>query len=69
MPSAKPRAVNSNGFSSSASHLMCIEGVFGGSDGKESAYNTGDLSLIPGLGRSPEKGTAAHSGILAWTIP
>ena len=24
-----------------------------GSDGKESAYNAGDLSLIPGLGRSP----------------
>ena len=25
----------------------------GDSDGKESAYNTGDLSLIPGSGRSP----------------
>ena len=25
----------------------------GGSDGKESACNAGDLSLIPGLGRSP----------------
>ena len=25
----------------------------GGSDGKESAYNAGDLSSIPGLGRSP----------------
>ena len=24
-----------------------------GSDGKESAYNAGDLGLIPGLGRSP----------------
>jgi len=28
----------------------------GGSDGKESACNAGDLSLIPGLGRSPGKG-------------
>ena len=28
----------------------------GGSDGKASAYNAGDLGLIPGLGRSPEKG-------------
>ena len=28
----------------------------GGSDGKESAYNAGDLSLIPGLGRSPGEG-------------
>ena len=26
------------------------------STGKESTCNTGDLSLIPGLGRSPEKG-------------
>ena len=26
---------------------------FGGSDGKESACNAGDLGLIPGLGRSP----------------
>ena len=28
----------------------------GGSDGKESIYNAGDLGLIPGLGRSPEEG-------------
>ena len=28
----------------------------GGSDGKVSAYNVGDLGLIPGLGRSPGKG-------------
>ena len=27
-----------------------------GSDGKESACNTGDPGLIPGLGRSPEEG-------------
>ena len=27
----------------------------GGSDGKESACNTGDLGLIPGLGRSLER--------------
>ena len=25
--------------------------------------------LIPGLGRSPEKEMATHSGILAWEIP
>ena len=29
----------------------------GGSDGKESAFNAGDLGLIPGLGRSPGEGT------------
>ena len=28
----------------------------GGSDGKESAYNAGDVGPIPGLGRSPGKG-------------
>ena len=28
----------------------------GGSDGKESACNAGDLGLIPGLGRSPREG-------------
>ena len=27
-----------------------------GSDGKESACNTGDLGSVPGLGRSPEEG-------------
>ena len=28
----------------------------GGADGKVSAYNVGDLGLIPGLGRSPGEG-------------
>ena len=28
----------------------------GGSDGKASVYNVGDLGLIPGLGRSPGEG-------------
>ena len=28
----------------------------GGSDGKASAHNVGDLGLIPGLGRSPGEG-------------
>ena len=40
-----------------------------GSAGKESACNVGDLGLIPGLGRSLEKGKATHSSILAWRIP
>ena len=30
--------------------------VPGGSDGKESACNAGDLGSIPGLGRSPGEG-------------
>ena len=41
----------------------------GGSVIKNPAANTGDMDLIPGLGRSPEKETATHSSILAWEIP
>ena len=44
-------------------------GFPGGSAGRESACNVGDLGSIPGLGRSPEKGKATHSSILAWRIP
>ena len=43
-------------------------GFPGGSDGKKSACNAGDLGLIPGWGRFPEKGMATHSSILAWRI-
>ena len=38
----------------------------GGSDGKASAYNTGDQGLIPGQKVPLEKGMATHSSILAW---
>ena len=31
-------------------------GFLGGSDGKDSACNAGDLGLIPGLGSSPRGG-------------
>jgi len=41
---------------------------FGGSDGKESTCNVGNLDSISGLGRSPEGGMATHSSILAWRI-
>ena len=37
-----------------------------GSAGKESAYNAGDLALIPGLGRCPGEGKGhplKHSGL------
>ena len=36
-------------------------GFPGGSAGKESACNAGDLGSIPGLGRSPGEGKATHS--------
>ena len=35
---------------------MMMMGFPGGSDGKESACNAGDVSSIPGLGRSPGEG-------------
>ena len=41
----------------------------GGSDGKESACNAGDLGWIPGSGRSPRERMTTHSSILAWRIP
>ena len=40
--------------------IICLIGYQwgfpGGSDGKESSYNAGDLNLTPGLGRSPGGG-------------
>ena len=47
---------------------MCI-GFPGGSDSKELTDNAGDLSLIPGLGRSLGEGMATHFSIFAWRIP
>ena len=41
----------------------------GGSDGKGSACNAGDLGSIPGSGKSPEKEMATRSSTLAWKIP
>ena len=41
-----------------------------GSNSKESNYNSGGLSSIPGIGKDPlGEGIAAHSSILAWKIP
>ena len=44
-------------------------GFPGGSEGKESACNAGDLSLIPDWEDNLEKGMATHSSIFAWRIP
>ena len=43
-------------------------GFPGGSAGKESTCNVGDLDSIPGFGRSCGGGMATHSSILAWEI-
>ena len=59
-------------------HIICIHHNFhiliwssvrpqdfpGGSDGKESAYNVGDLGSIPGSGRSPGGG---HGNLLQYS--
>ena len=41
----------------------------GGSDGKASAYNAGDVGSIPGSGDPLEKEMATHSSTVAWKIP
>ena len=43
-------------------------GFPGGSMGKESACNVGDMGSIPGSGRYPGEGRTTHSSILAWEI-
>ena len=44
-------------------------GFPGGSDGKESVCNAGDLGLIPGSGRSPGERHGNPLQYLAWRIP
>ena len=44
-------------------------GFPGGSAGKESSCDVGDLGSIPGLGRSPGEGNGYNSRILASRIP
>ena len=49
-------------------HNMIMD-FSGGSDGKESTCNAGDLASVPGLEDPLEEGMAAYSIILAWRIP
>ena len=44
--------------------LPCIQSY----SSKESTCNTGDPGSISGSRRSPEKGMATHSSILAWSL-
>ena len=50
-------------------YLMPMWGFPGGSYGKESSCNAGDLGSIPGLGRSPGEGNGNPLHILTWRIP
>ena len=49
--------------------LLSDWGLSGGSHGKESACNAGDLGSIPGQEDPLEKGMAIYSSILASRIP
>ena len=55
-------------FNISIECYIKILGFPAGSAGKESACNAGDLSSIPGLGRSLQKGKATHSSIQVWRV-
>ena len=48
--------------------MSCVD-IPGGSDGKESTYNAGDLGSIPWLVRSPGVGNGYSFSILDWRIP
>ena len=49
--------------------LKILQGFPGGSDGKESACNAGDVGLILSQENPLEEEMATHSTILAWRIP
>ena len=63
----------------STNHWLCLvllplckglsRGFPGGSDGKDSACNAGDLGLILGWEDPLKKEMATHSSVLAWRIP
>ena len=58
---------NANLFTTFQGPLDLGRGLPGGSDSKESAYNVGDLGLIPGWGRAPgELNGCPLASILAW---
>ena len=46
-----------------------ILGFPAGSDSKESAFNAGDLGLIPGLGRSPGEENGFFTLVFCLEIP
>ena len=50
-------------------HFTEFIGLPGGSDGKESVYNSGDPVPVPGQEDPLEKGMATHSHVLACRIP
>ena len=72
----KSNSVNKHDYSSTPSVLnLCQEmtdlllGSMGDSDDKEFVCSFRDQGLIPGSGRSLEKGMITYSNILAWRVP
>ena len=49
--------------------LLELRGFCGGSGGKESTCNAGDLSSIPRSGKSPRERNGKPLSTLAWEIP
>ena len=49
-------------------YVYIYVGFPGGSDGKESAFNAGDLDSIPGSRRSPQEGNGNPLHTLTWRI-
>ena len=49
--------------------VVRVTGFPGGSGGKESTSNVGDLDLVTGLGDPLEEGMATHSSILPGECP
>ena len=51
---------------------IILQGFPGGSVGKETVYNAGDMGSVPGLGRSPGKGNdgvySTLSSLLLWGL-
>ena len=52
-----------------SSSRLTLGGFLGGSVGKESACNIGDVGSILSPEDSLEEGMATHSSVLAWEIP
>ena len=49
--------------------IKCVWSFPGGSVGKESTHNAGDLGSIPGWDDPLEEGMTTHSSVLAWRVP
>ena len=50
------KALDNHVFINMARTSVCYRGFPGGSDGKESSCNAGDLDSFPGLEKSPREG-------------